>query len=51
LTTYMNELGTVKKITAFDTVILLDSGKEITYLNNSILSGGVVLAKVTQLPS
>ncbi len=51
LTTYMNEQGTVKKITAFNTVIQLDSGKEITYLNNSILSGGVVLAKVTQPPS
>jgi len=48
LTTYNNELGTVKEITALYTVILLDSGKEITYLNSSILSGGVVLAKLTQ---
>ncbi len=48
LTTYNNELGTVKEITPLETVILLMSGKEITYLNSSILSGGVVLAKVTQ---
>ena len=46
-TPYQNEQGTVKEITAFYTVIRLDSGKELTYLNNSILSGGVVLAKIT----
>jgi small-conductance mechanosensitive channel len=46
VTEYQNEQGTVKEITAFYTVIRLDSGKEITYLNNSILSGGVVIAKI-----
>ncbi len=51
ITSFMNEQGTVKEITAFNTAILLDSGKEITFLNNSILSGGVVIAKITQPPS
>ena len=51
LTSFMNEQGTVKEITAFYTDILLDSGKEITLLNNSILSGGVVIAKITSPPS
>jgi len=46
LTPYNNEMGTVKEITAFNTAILLDSGKEIIYMNNSIASGGVALAKV-----
>jgi small-conductance mechanosensitive channel len=51
ITSFMNEQGTVKELTAFNTTILLDSGKEITFLNNSILSGGVVIAKITQPPS
>jgi small-conductance mechanosensitive channel len=51
MTSFMNEQGKVKEITTFYTVILLDSGKEVTFLNNSILSGGVVIAKVTQAPS
>ena len=51
VTSFMNEQGTVREITAFYTAILLDSGKEITLLNNSILSGGVVVAKITQPPS
>jgi small-conductance mechanosensitive channel len=50
-TSFMNEQGKVKEITVFYTVILLDSGKEIAFLNNSILSGGVVIAKITQPPS
>ena len=48
ITSYMNEQGTVKEITPLHTVIQLDSGKEITFLNNSILSGAVVIAKITQ---
>jgi small-conductance mechanosensitive channel len=48
---FMNEQGIVKQITPYNTVIQLDSGKEITYLNNSILSGTVVIAKITQLPT
>jgi small-conductance mechanosensitive channel len=51
VTPFMNEQGTVKEITAFYTAILLDSGKEITFLNNSILSGGVIVARITQAPS
>ncbi len=51
LTSFMNEQGTVKEITPFNTTILLDSGKEVTFLNNSILSGGVVIAKITSPPS
>lgn len=50
-TSFMNEQGTIKEITAFYTVILLDSGKEVTFLNNSILSGGVVIAKISQPPN
>jgi small-conductance mechanosensitive channel len=48
ITSFRNEEGSVTEISAFNTTILLDSGKEITYLNNSILIGAVVIAKVTQ---
>jgi len=48
VTTYRNEEGTVKELTPLHTIILLDSGKELTFLNNSILSGTVAIAKVTQ---
>jgi len=48
ITTYMNEEGTVKELTPLHTVILLDSGKEISFLNNSVLSGAVAVAKVAQ---
>ncbi len=51
VTSFMNEQGKIKAITSLYTVILLDSGKEVTFLNNSILSGGVVIAKLTQTPS
>ena len=51
ITSYMNEQGIVKEITVLRTVILLDSGKEITFLNSSVLSGGVAVAKITQPPS
>jgi small-conductance mechanosensitive channel len=47
ITSYMNEQGTVKEITSFHTVIHLDSGKEITFLNSSVLSGNVSIAKIT----
>jgi small-conductance mechanosensitive channel len=49
VTSYMNEQGIVKEITSFYTVIRLDSGKEITFLNSSILSGAVVIAKITAI--
>jgi small-conductance mechanosensitive channel len=48
---YNNEQGIIKQITSYNTVIQLDSGKEITYLNNSILSGTMVIAKITQAPT
>jgi small-conductance mechanosensitive channel len=48
ITSYMNEQGTVKEITPLNTTIQLDSGKEITFLNNSVLSGAVAIAKITQ---
>lgn len=48
ITSYANEQGIVKQIAPFQTVVELDSGKQITFLNNSILSGGVPIAKVTQ---
>jgi small-conductance mechanosensitive channel len=51
ITSLMNEQGTIKEITAFHTTVLLDSGKEITFLNNSILSGAVPIAKITQKQS
>jgi small-conductance mechanosensitive channel len=48
VTTYMNEEGIVKELTPLHTTILLDSGKELTFLNNSILSGTIAIAKITQ---
>ncbi len=51
VTPFMNEQGIIKEITPYHTVINLDSGKEITYLNNSIVSGAVVIAKITSAPS
>ncbi len=48
ITSHFNEQGIVKSISSFYTVVSLDSGKEVTFLNNSILSGAVVIAKITQ---
>jgi|WetSurMetagenome_2_1015567.scaffolds.fasta_scaffold01108_7 small-conductance mechanosensitive channel len=47
-TTLMPGEGTVKSITALRTVLLLDSGRELTILNNSVFSGAVTIAKLTQ---
>ena len=47
ITSYRNEEGTVKELTAFHTKVLLDSGKEITFLNSSVLAGTVAVAKIT----
>jgi small-conductance mechanosensitive channel len=47
-TTYMNEEGVVQELTPLHTVIVLDSGKELTFLNNSVLSGAVAIAKIAQ---
>jgi small-conductance mechanosensitive channel len=48
ITSYLNEHGIVKEITALYTTVQLDSGKEITFLNNSVFSGAVPVAKITQ---
>jgi small-conductance mechanosensitive channel len=45
-TTYMNAEGVVKELTSFHTKILLDSGKELTFLNTSIFMGSVAVAKI-----
>jgi small-conductance mechanosensitive channel len=47
ITSYLNEQGTIKELSALHTTVLLDSGKEITFLNNSVLSGAVAIAKIT----
>ena len=51
ITSYINEQGIVKEVTLLQTIVRLDSGKEITFLNNSVLSGAVPIAKITQAPS
>ncbi len=51
ITSYLNEQGTVKELTGLHTTVLLDSGKEITFLNNSVLSGAVAIAKINQTPT
>lgn len=48
ISTYMHEEGVVRELTPLHTVIALDSGKELTFLNNSIISGTVAIAKITQ---
>lgn len=48
VSTYMNEEGVVKELTPLHTVILLDSEKELTFLNNSVLSGAVAIAKIAK---
>jgi len=51
ITSYMNEQGIIKELTPFHTVVQLDSEKEITFLNNSIISGAVAIAKITHTPT
>lgn len=48
ITSYRNEEGTVTELTAFHTTVRLDSGKQITFLNNSVLTGATAIAKVSQ---
>ncbi len=50
ITSFKLEEGKVKEITAFHTTVLLDSGRQITFLNNSVLMGAVAIAKVTSNP-
>lgn len=45
-TTYLSSEGVVKEINPFQTRILLDSGREITFLNASVLTGSVAVARI-----
>jgi small-conductance mechanosensitive channel len=47
-TTYLGQEGVVEELTSFHTKILLDSGKELTFLNSSVLTGNVAVAKISQ---
>jgi small-conductance mechanosensitive channel len=46
-TTYMSAEGVVRELTPFYTKILLDSGRELTFLNNSVLAGSVAVARIS----
>jgi small-conductance mechanosensitive channel len=48
VTSFRNEEGTITQLTGFHTTVLLDSGNEVTFLNTSVLSGAVIVAKITQ---
>jgi len=48
VTPYLNEQGTIKEITSFTTTIRLDSQKEVTFQNNSILSGAKLSQKLPE---
>lgn len=47
VTTYMQGEGVVKELTPINTRVLLDSGRELFFLNNSVLTGAVAVAKVS----
>ncbi len=49
-TTYLNQEGIVTELTPFQTKILLDSGKEVTFLNTSVLLGSVAVARIQNQP-
>lgn len=46
-TTYMSGEGEVKELTPFHTKILLDSGRELTFLNNAVFAGTVAVARIS----
>jgi small-conductance mechanosensitive channel len=46
-TTYLSAEGVVRELNQFYTKILLDSGRELTFLNNSVLTGSVAVAKIS----
>jgi small-conductance mechanosensitive channel len=50
ITTFQNEQGIVTELTAYHTTVVLDSGKQITFLNNAVLTGATAIAKITQKP-
>ena len=45
-TTYLNQEGVVTELTPFQTRILLDSGKELAFMNTSVLLGTVAVARI-----
>jgi small-conductance mechanosensitive channel len=45
-TTYMNAIGTVEDVDPIHTRIKLDSGMELSFMNNSVLSGTIAVAKI-----
>jgi small-conductance mechanosensitive channel len=47
-TTYLNQEGIVTELTPFYTRILSDSGRELTFLNTSVLTGNVAVARVCE---
>jgi small-conductance mechanosensitive channel len=46
-TTYLSAEGVVRELNQFYTKILLDSGRELTFLNNSVLTGSVAVARIS----
>lgn len=47
-TTYMNGEGRVTELTPFRTKIILDSGRELTFMNSSVILGSVAVARISQ---
>ncbi len=47
VTMFKNEEGVIKEVTAFLTLIQLDSGRQITFLNTAVLTGAVAVAKIS----
>lgn len=47
-TTYLNQEGVVSELTSFYTKIQLDSGRELTFLNSSVINGSVAVAKISK---
>jgi small-conductance mechanosensitive channel len=45
-TTYMNAEGVVEELDSIHTRIKLDSGLELSFLNNSVLSGSIAVARI-----
>lgn len=49
-TTYMNQEGIVTELTSFYTRVILDSGRELTFLNTSVLTGAIAVARICEKP-
>lgn len=45
-TTYMNAEGVVEELDSIHTLIKLDSGMELSFLNNSVLMGSIAVARI-----